>query len=90
MTTTELEQAVLSIIRELYCKEYISKLKVTELIDNEEHIGYILELALNNAFKPLSIIVDGSELDFLKRIRKELQNRRLDATTYSIGFMKHG
>lgn len=90
MTTTELEQAILTIIKEVYCANYISKLKVTELTDNDTCIGYTLQLSMNNINKPIFINIEGDEKAFLKAVRKELSLRHLNTTTYSLGYMING
>lgn len=78
----ELEQAILELIRRIYCKEYIGRIKVIETFDNNEHLGYRLELGLNKDERPLSIAFEGSEKEFLSFIEKELKTRNLDAVEY--------
>ena len=82
MTTKELEQAILELIRNIYCKEYIGRIKVIETIDNGDHLGYRLELGLNKDERPLSIAGEGSDNEFLQFIEKELRNRGLDSIEY--------
>lgn len=55
-------------------------------MDNEEIVGYHLELGMNNVDKPITINVEGTVKEFLKRIREELRLRHLHYTTYSLGY----
>jgi hypothetical protein len=86
MTTADLEQAILDLIRETYCEQYIAKLKVSELKDGTEVVGYHLMLGMNNIDKPITINKEGTVEDFLKCIREELRARHLNSTTYSLGY----
>lgn len=75
MTTNDLEQAILAIIKKVYCKEYTGRLKVTEIPG-----GYRLDLGMNNDERPISIAAESS--DFLNFVEKELRDRSLDMTEY--------
>ena len=86
MTTEELEQVILDLIKEVYCVKYIAKLKVKELKGENKVIGYHLELGMNNVDKPITINKEGTIEDFLKCIREELRLRHLHYTTYSLGY----
>lgn len=87
MTTTQIEQAILDLIKRIYCKEYISTLKVTAL-SNE---GYNLMLAMSNKDKPININYEGTVENFLKFIEEELRQRHLNTDTYSRGYkVKNG
>ncbi len=87
MTTEDIEQAILDLIKEIYCSTYISKLKVRELKDEANNvIGYHLELGMNNVDKPITINKEGTIEEFLKCIRAELSVRHLRDTTYSLGY----
>lgn len=86
MTTEALEQVIIDLIKEIYCSNYISKLKVKELKDNNKVIGYHLELGMNNNEVPININKEGDEKDFIKCIREELRLRHLNSTRYSIGY----
>lgn len=86
MTTEDLELAILDIIREVYCKEYISKIEVKELKDNNKVIGYHLGLGMNNELKPITINKEGTEKEFLQCITDELRSRHLSDVTYSLGY----
>ncbi len=86
MTTEELEQVILDLIKEVYCVKYIAKLKVKELKGENKIIGYHLELGMNNVDKPITINKEGTIEDFLKCIREELRLRHLHYTTYSLGY----
>lgn len=87
MTTQALEQAIRDLIRELYCKEYTGKLKVNTItykFPEEEPIilGYTLELGLNKEERPLFISYEGSEDNFLEKVKKELLKRDLSRVDY--------
>lgn len=84
-----LEQAILDLIKEVYCVKYISKLKVSELRDNNNIIGYHLELGMNNEDKPITMNKEGSKEEFLDFIRDELRHRYLHHTIYSLGYKTH-
>ena len=87
MTTEELEQVILDIIFKLYCKKYIGKLVVIELLDSsKEHLGYTLKLELNKRDKPLSISIEGTDQEFLKQITEELRVGRFSSIDYFEAF----
>lgn len=86
MTMEDLEQAVLDIVRKAYCREYVGKLKVSELKDGNNVVGYHLTLGLNNIDKPVTINIEGSTEVFLKGIEQELRKRHLHYSTYSFGY----
>lgn len=72
----ELEEKILQIIRDVYKKEYIGKIKVTKLQDQD---SYILRLYMNYYdFAPIIIAADVKNAeDFLEFVRKELSSRQL-------------
>ena len=82
MTTAELEAAIRDIIRNIYCKEYISKLIITELPEG----GYSAKFALNNIDKPLVISAQLNATDFLKFMKEELRTKSLWRVEYSLGY----
>lgn len=83
MTTQELEQAILELIRTIYCKEYIGRLQVIELFNyDKEHLGYLLKLGLNKDEKPLTIAWEGAEDKYLVFLEKELKRLNLSHTKY--------
>lgn len=83
MTTKELEQAILDLFIKLYCKQYIGLLKVSEILNNKDYvIGYKVDIGLNKDEKPLSIAYEGSDLEFLSFIEKELKKRDLSRVEY--------
>lgn len=56
MTLQGLEVAIKDLFREVYCKEYVGKLKLEELLTTEgTHRGYKLTLGMNNVDKPIII-----------------------------------
>ena len=82
MTTAELEAAIRDIIRDIYCKEYISKLIITELPEG----GYSAKFALNNIDKPLVISAQLNATDSLKFMKEELRTKSLWRVEYSLGY----
>ena len=86
MTMEDLEQAILDIVKKSYCAEYKGKLKVSELKDDNNVIGYHLTLGLNNIDKPITINREGDVCNFLKFVESELRKRHLHYSTYSFGY----
>ena len=77
----ELELQVLQIIRDVYEKEYVGKLKVTQTEN-----GYILRLYLNKPDNmPILIAADLNAEDFLKYVRQELKSRQLQKINFYKG-----
>ena len=66
----------------LYCKKYIGLLKVDETFSNNNHLGYRLSIGLNKQEQPLSIAYEGSDVEFIKFIEKELRQRDLSRVEY--------
>lgn len=86
-TTEELEQAILDIICNLYCKKYTGKLKVVEIFtQDKQHLGYLTKLELNKKDRPLTISIEGSDEQFLKQIREELRIGRFSEVDYFEAF----
>ena len=86
-TKCDIKQAILDIIKEVYCKEYTSKLIIKELLDEDKNvIGYNLTLGLNNIDKPLTINKEGTIPEFLDFIKQELRSRSLHHVNYSLGY----
>lgn len=86
MYQSNIEQAIRDLFNKLYCVEYTSKMRIRELKDREEVIGYSLELSMNNAEKPLYISAEGSLDQFLKIIENEIRTRRLDRVDFYNGY----
>ena len=90
MTLQGLEVAIRDLIKELYCKEYVGKLKLEELFTSENtHRGYKLTLGMNNVDKPLIISFEGDYKPFLKFLRQEFRDRRLGDTLYFLGYKQY-
>lgn len=85
-TSQELEQAVLDIIKKIYCKEYLGKIKVTETKGSFGHLGYKLELACNKDERPFTVAGEGSATQFLELVEKELRLSGLDRVDYFTGY----
>lgn len=86
MYQNTIEQAILDLFTKLYCAEYASKLRIQELKDRDEVIGYSLELSLNNTDKPLYISAEGTIDQFLVIVENELRTRRLDRVDFYSGY----
>lgn len=84
MDHVELENKIREFIVELYDKEYVGELKVTEL-----NPGYKVEFGLDCPERPLSISCDFTEDKFLDYIYKELKDRRLASVEYYTGYQVH-
>lgn len=88
MILTELEQAIRDMLRCIYNKEYIGRLKVEETFntfpgEDPIHLGYILKLGLNKDEKPLDISYEcNTSEEFLCHVEKELKDRSLTRTRY--------
>lgn len=82
MMQSDLELAILELIRTIYCKDYTGRIKVTETFDGDQHLGYILNLGLNKDERPLSIACECSKEDFIPFIKEELLKRHLELTEY--------
>ena len=76
----DIEQAVLDIIERIYCAKYVGKLSVKQWAH-----GYSLTLGLNNTERPIYIMGEGTEEEFLKLVEKELKFMGLDRTKYFFG-----
>lgn len=81
-TPKDLELAILDMLREDYCSEYIGRIKVIETFSLGKHLGYVLKLGLNKDEKPLAIAMEGSDDEFLKFVHKELCKRKLNKVEY--------
>ena len=81
MTNDELKQTILCLIEQLYNKKYIGKLWIKNLTP----IGYQIKFGINNDDKPLVISAELPEDEFIKFMKNELRERRLDYVKYFIG-----
>ena len=79
---TEIEQAILESIRNVYCVEYTGTLDVEEL----EPVGYKVRLGIQNADKPITIMAELPLQKFLKFFVQELRDRHLNDTHYYTGY----
>lgn len=82
MTESELEQVILENIMDIYKMEYIGKLKVTKLNPK----GYEIKLGMNTPEAPFIIYGELEDEQFLKFLKEELRNRKLDTVFYGICF----
>ena len=73
MTHTDLKQAILDCIRQLYKMEFIGEIKIEDL----DPVGYKVSLNLDRSENPLVLIADLSDEEFLDFIREEIRSRKL-------------
>ena len=73
MTHTDLKQAILDCIRQLYKMEFIGTIKIEDL----DPIGYKVSLNLDRSENPLVLIADLPDDEFLEFMREEIRSRKL-------------
>jgi hypothetical protein len=73
MTHTDLKQAILGCIRQLYKMEFIGEIKIEDL----DPVGYKVSLNLDRSENPLVLIADLPDEEFLDFIREEIRSRKL-------------
>ena len=73
MTHTDLKQAILDCIRQLYKMEFIGEIKIEDL----NPIGYKVSLNLDRSENPLVLIADLPDKEFLDFIKEEIRSRKL-------------
>ena len=73
MTHTDLKQAILDCIRQLYKMEFIGEIKIEDL----QPIGYKVSLNLDRSENPLVLIADLPDKEFLDFIKEEIRSRKL-------------
>jgi len=73
MTHTDLKQAILDCIRQLYKMEFIGEIKIEDL----DPVGYKVSLNLDRSENPLVLIADLPDKEFLDFIREEIRSRKL-------------
>lgn len=87
MEIDEIEQAVLEIIKKVYCSDYCKKITILELIDYLGNVyGYDLRLVLNQEERPIRIMIEGNVDNFLKNVELELYERNLVDTKFYTGY----
>lgn len=79
----EIEQAILDIFKQEYCKEYVGDIEVTKLTP----IGYKVRLGMNNTDKPIYIAAELEKDSFLKYFRQEVRDRDFDTVNWFTGYM---
>lgn len=77
MTEQELEQVIHEYLLDIYDAYYIGKLKVKKL-----PVGYEVRLGMNTPECPYIIYAELEDEKFLKFLREELRNRKLDMVFY--------
>lgn len=78
MTHTELKQAILDYICELYKRKFIGDIK----IENLDPVGYKVSFNFDRSEMPLVIIADLPDKEFLQFIKEELRKRKLHRVKY--------
>lgn len=78
MTTTELEQVIRDYILDIYKKEYTGKINVQKL----DPVGYYIHLGMSMPERPLVIYAELEDREFLKFLKKELKDKRLNLIYY--------
>lgn len=78
MTHSDLKQAILAYMRELYKAEFVGGLKIQSL----EPTGYRVTLYLDNPEVGVDIISDLSDEEFLPFIKEELRKKKFNKTKY--------
>ena len=73
MTHTDLKQAILGCIRQLYKMEFIGEIKIEDL----DPVGYKVSLNLDRSENPLVLIADLPDDEFLEFMREEIRSRKL-------------
>lgn len=73
MTHTDLKQAILDCIRQLYKMEFIGEIKIEDL----DPVGYKVSLNLDRSENPLVLIADLPDDKFLEFMREEIRSRKL-------------
>jgi hypothetical protein len=73
MTHTDLKQAILDCIRQLYKLEFIGEIKIEDL----DPVGYKVSLNLDRSENPLVLIADLPDDEFLEFMREEIRSRKL-------------
>ncbi len=78
MTEQELEQVIQEYLLDIYKAKYIGKLKVKKLLP----FGYQVSLGMNTPECPYIIYAELKDKEFLKFLREELRQRKLDMVFY--------
>lgn len=78
MTHTNLKQVIRDYIMDIYGKLYVRDIKIINL----EPQGYNIKLYIHGSEIPTTIISDLSENEFLKFLKTELKNLKLDRTKH--------
>lgn len=78
MTEQELEQVIQEYLLDIYKAKYTGKLKVKKLFP----FGYQVSLGMNTPECPYIIYAELKDKEFLKFLREELRQRKLDMVFY--------
>lgn len=72
MTTKELEQVILELLRTIYNADYVGKLQVTK-----EYDGFLIKLGMSFPEAPIVIYTELNGDKLIKFLKKELRDRNL-------------
>ena len=78
MTHTELKQAILDYILELYKCKYIGEIKIEDL----DPVGYKVSFYFDRSENPVVVIADLPDEEFLSFIREEIRARKFQKVQY--------
>lgn len=78
MTEQELEQVIHEYLMDIYKMKYIGKLKVEKLVP----FGYQISLGMNTPECPCIIYAELKDWEFLRFLKEELKQRKLDMVSY--------
>ena len=78
MSIQDLERVIHQYILDIYHKKYIGKLDVQKL----DPIGYSIKLGMDTPYQPVTIYAEMEDKPFLKFLKQELKNRRLNLLYY--------
>lgn len=78
MTHTNLKQVIRDYIMDIYDKLYIKDINIVNLKPK----GYSISLYMHGSEMPTTIMADLEDGEFLKFLKQELKNLKLDKTEY--------
>ena len=78
MTVQDLEQVIQEYILDIYKKKYTGKIEIQKL----NPIGYSIKLGMDTPNKPVTIYGELEDKAFLKFLKQELKDRRLNLIYY--------
>lgn len=85
MTITELEQAIQGYFQDIYGKCYTGKLSIQKL----NPVGYCVRFGMDRPNRPTVIYAELEDEEFLKYIKRQIKDMRLNLTYYGILKLKY-